>query len=517
MTEITDADRVIRSLNENGALYKDKSASQTMRIRGQLLGSFIHKGYSRAALPYLLEELQNSRHPYLIGGAARGLRGAAKPLPETMPFLLKAFESISHGDDIIVFEENGVEIITTAMAELVATVQWMGAAIVNYLPALKDLLYSSRVNLTPENKTGLLQVIESIESTGATNGKVEIDCCEGPLPDGWLETKTNWLRGRNKPKLEQIKLENQDANLYQYPGYFGAKPSLIAFFYTRCDNPEKCSLTITMLGQLQRLLADRGLAEKLNIAAISYDPYFDNPARLKYYCETRGLRFTANCNAFRAVEGFDILRNHFDLGVNYNGTVVNKHKIELYLTDKNGIIAGSSTRLRWDNQEIINRAEALLKNNGGGKNIITKAMHNTLSVFLLLGFAFAPKCPLCLAAYLSVLGISGSQAIKFSPWLLPAFIVGFAINIYVTWKMARKKSTILPVYLSIAGAVCVTVFSYILHWKAGSITGLLLLLSSSMIVSLPAAGLLQFNIYMYGMRRRVMGWLRIRKRVDVVG
>lgn len=494
---------LINSLNENAPAYKHKSASETARIRGQLLASVNHEGYRHSVLPYLLEELQNSRHPYLIGGAARGLRGCGQPLPETIPFLLKGFKSLSHGDDVIVFEENGIEIETTATAELIATIGWMGVSITNYLPALKELPYSSRVNLTSEYKTKLQQIIESIE---ATDGAADINCCEGALPDGWLAAKTRWLPFRNSLKPEQIKLENQDANVFRYNTFFHGKPSLIAFFYTRCDNPEKCSLTITMLAQLQKLLGEKGLEEKVNIAAITYDPYFDNPARLKQYCEARGLRFTKNCSSFRAVDGFDVLRHHFDLGVNYNGTVVNKHKIELYLADKNGMVAGCSTRLRWNNQEILRHTEILLKNNGIQKNIIAKVLHNVLSIFLLIGFIFAPKCPLCFAAYISAFGISSSQAVKFSPWLLPLFIIGFAINIYATWKMSRKKSTILPVYLSIAGTAVVTV-CYILHLKTGNIIGLLLLLSSSMIVSLPAVTLLQLTIYLHGFKKKILSWL----------
>ena len=35
-------------------------------------------------------------------------------------------------------------------------------------------------------------------------------------------------------------------------------PTIVVFFYTRCDNPLKCTLTITKLGQMQRALEARG-------------------------------------------------------------------------------------------------------------------------------------------------------------------------------------------------------------------------------------------------------------------
>ena len=74
---------------------------------------------------------------------------------------------------------------------------------------------------------------------------------------------------------------------------------MVAFFYTRCDNPNKCSLTITKLGRLQRRLADLGLDGRIQTAAITYDPEFDLPARLRAYGENRGVVFSPSDRLFR--------------------------------------------------------------------------------------------------------------------------------------------------------------------------------------------------------------------------
>ena len=73
-----------------------------------------------------------------------------------------------------------------------------------------------------------------------------------------------------------VDLEDQDGARMTFREFFTGRPSVLAFFYTRCDNPRKCSLTVTTLGRLQRGLADLGLDFRA-AAAITYDPEFDLP------------------------------------------------------------------------------------------------------------------------------------------------------------------------------------------------------------------------------------------------
>ena len=64
--------------------------------------------------------------------------------------------------------------------------------------------------------------------------------------------------------------------------FFHGQPSIVVFFYTRCDNPMKCSLTVTKLGRIQKLLeAHVNSRIEIHTAAITYDPAFDLPERLR--------------------------------------------------------------------------------------------------------------------------------------------------------------------------------------------------------------------------------------------
>jgi protein SCO1/2 len=160
--------------------------------------------------------------------------------------------------------------------------------------------------------------------------------------------------------ISDIELEDQDGNTLAFGRFFGRKPSVVAFFYTKCDNPNKCSLTVTKLARLQKILEEERLDGLLRIAAITYDPEYDLPRRLKAYGENRGVTFGDDIRMFRARSGFHELQEYFQLGVNFTGTTVNLHRIELFVLDSRGEIVATFARLRWDIQEVLEQAKALL-------------------------------------------------------------------------------------------------------------------------------------------------------------
>ena len=59
--------------------------------------------------------------------------------------------------------------------------------------------------------------------------------------------------------------------------------------------------------------------------------------------------------------------------------------------------------------------------------------------------ALAPKCPLCLAAYLSVFGVGAGTAAAVAPWLRPIAITllgVLAIATAVVWHRQGRRVTI---------------------------------------------------------------------------
>jgi protein SCO1 len=353
-------DALVRLLPERISLYDGRSANATIRMRGYILAAFEQTGLPEAALPYVLEELENGRDAYLTAGAARALRGLDTPTSLVVPFLLEAVENIKYVDDALTFEHYKprwpLTNYTTALTEIFRTFGWLGANAKSALPNLETLLEERHEEFSRPVRAEIENAIDRIRS----DKNVVHDCCN-PVPANSNLMVNNLQRKPSRGvSVSDIELEDQEGNTLAFGTYFSRKPSIVAFFYTKCDNPNKCSLTITKLARLQKAMKEQQYDGLLRTAAITYDPEYDLPRRMKAYGENRGMTFGDDDRMFRVRSGFRGLQEYFQLGVNFTGTTVNRHRIELFVLDSRGEIVAAYTRLRWDIQEVLEQAKALL-------------------------------------------------------------------------------------------------------------------------------------------------------------
>ncbi|MDQ3810929.1 MAG: SCO family protein [Chloroflexota bacterium] len=355
-------DELVALLPEAHPVYCGRSANAVVRLRGYILAAFEDVGLPAAAYPYVLDELQNSRDAYVTAGAAKALRGLVTPRSDVVPYLLRAIENIRYLDDALSFETyrpaRPLQRRTTALAEIFKTLRWLGPLA---RAALADLESLAAVdgNLAPRARDALSGAIEAIRAAppAARDGS----CCHGGPPartDG--DTASTAPPGASPGPPLDVALQDQDGTALSYGEFFAESPSIVVFFYTRCDNPNKCSLSITKLARLQRTIVERGLGERIKTAAITYDPGFDVPQRLRAYGENRDVVFDQRNRFFRTSSDSSRLRSYFELGVNYGDVLVNRHRIELFVVDAGGHVVASFTRLQWDPDEVLDRAAALL-------------------------------------------------------------------------------------------------------------------------------------------------------------
>jgi protein SCO1/2 len=255
--------------------------------------------------------------------------------------------------------------------------------------------------------------------------------------------------------IERTVFEDQDGAITSYGELFCGRPTIVVFFYTRCDNPLKCSLTIWKLAQVQRLLESRGLAGQVRTAAITYDPAFDLPERLRTFGRNRGLRMDAEHRLLRAVDGIAPLRSHFGLGVSFAGSLVNRHRIEIYLLDRQGRIARSFERLHWNEAQVVDEAIALLSEPGPARS--RGAAWNALPASgpaAAIIVACLPKCPLCWSAYLSSAGLTTFAGSAYPRTLQLVSLLLLVHMASVFWR-ARSTGQWLGFALSAAGTALV--------------------------------------------------------------
>jgi protein SCO1/2 len=200
----------------------------------------------------------------------------------------------------------------------------------------------------------------------------------------------------------------------------------------------------------------------------------------------------------RATSGIEPLRRHFDLGVNFVGSLVNRHRIEIYVLDAAGRIAASFARVHWREREVVDRAVALLDEpaNGssdapqaarapgrqttGGTGItafepdglvlserqagepadavrqrVAGAAAPVFATLASLGVAFFPKCAMCWATYATVFGIAGLERIPYSPWMQPVLAAVILVNLASVWWRSRSTGRMAGFYLAVAGVLAI--------------------------------------------------------------
>lgn len=484
-------------LREDHPLYDQRGTATTVRMRGWVLLALARAGVSDAALLFVLEELDTGVDAYLVAAAARALRSYPSPVAAFTPFVMRALTNIRYHDEPVSFASYGEYAVsstgTSPVRELLATLAWLG-------PHARGSLGEVEALRAPGGLSKKLQVdvdraIEAIRGDDPAEEAGAGACCT--LPDG-LSPAFSWaLRSRRGCEpIEDTVFEDHEGASIAFKEFFRGRPSIVVFFYTRCDNPLKCSLTVTKLARLQKLLEAQGIADRIHTAAITYDPAFDLPERLRRYGQSRGVRLDTHHRMLRTTDGFHALRSHFKLGVNFIESLVNRHRIEVYVLDAAGRIAASFERIHWDEQQVVDRAlEALEeKSDETMPPARRKTASPVLGTLASLGVALFPKCPICWAGYMSMAGIAGLERIPYSPWLQPVLAAVMLINLASAWLRGRSTGRMTGFYLVSAGALAIVLSKTGLAWENAAVWGVALTLAGSLLSVLsgkngrPAAG-----------------------------
>lgn len=476
--------QLLELLREDHPFYDGRGAASTVRMRGWILATLARAPLPDTALLFVLEELDTGVDPYLVAAAARALRSYPRPRAAFAPLVMGALANIRYRDERVSFEGYGAYAVgpngTTPVAELLATLTWLGPQARAVLPDLASLRQGGGV--------ARKYAAQLDAAAAAINGgdPSDEDCCA--LPGAML----SWPLGARKSNdaVAQVVLEDHDGNVIAFDELFRGHVSIVVFFYTRCDNPLKCSLTIAKLARVQQRLEERGLLERIQTAAITYDPAFDVTERLRTYGKERGLRLDTRHRMLRTTDGLDALRRHFQLGVNFIASLVNRHRVEAYILDRRGRVAASFQRLRWDEDEIVARSVEVLLDASEAepeRPVPEAALPHErrmalpiLGTLATLAFAFFPKCAVCWAAYLSMFGIAGMIQIPYSPWVKAAFAALMLLNAVSVWLRSRATRRMTGFYLVSAGALAL-LSTLQFGWKSAAATGVVLTTAGSLV------------------------------------
>lgn len=338
-------------LDERHPVYSGVGTAAVVRMRGALLLALGHHALPTAALPFVLEELESPHEAWLTAVAARVLRNHPLPAAAFVAPLLSALFYIRQRDDTVRLGSYGgygsEGEPTTAVAEVIRTLGWLGKAGEGALPRLRQLRAEEP---GPRTAAQLDEAMAAIQH----DARIEAPECCGPAHRFVAAPRPT------PADVTELVLQDQSGELLTFRDFFIGRPSIVVFFYTRCDNPTKCPLTIAKLGRLQQRLHAAGLGDSIRTAAITYDPAYDLPPRLVQYARSWGAKTCESHRLLRTVGDLVPLRAFFELGVNYGESrLVNRHRIEAFVLDRAGRIAHVATRQQWEESQLFEAAVAL--------------------------------------------------------------------------------------------------------------------------------------------------------------
>ncbi|HEX6409116.1 MAG TPA: SCO family protein [Sphingomicrobium sp.] len=304
------SEELIPLLAEESPIYAGMGSGEADRLRGHILASFAWSDVPEAALPYILEELETGRNPFTVAAAAHAVRAAAPPPAEAAALVESAIRRIRGRNQPVDFE---------------------------------------RLLPSPAHAGGRTALGELEQAQAELQAR---PCC------AHIGKASAPALPADAPRLGEIEVQDQDGEILALGNLVGGRAALLTGFYTRCTNPQKCSLTISKLGRLWNLVEAAGLAGQVAVAGVSYDPEFDLPARLHDYGAARNLRFSANLRLLRTTGPFEPLRQRLAFGVGYGDATVNRHRLDLILLNPDGTLAEYRTRRLWDERDVFDRLAA---------------------------------------------------------------------------------------------------------------------------------------------------------------
>ncbi|HEY0140415.1 MAG TPA: SCO family protein [Thermoanaerobaculia bacterium] len=340
-------------LREDHPLYAGRLPYEAAQFRGFLLASMAAFPPDEERYGYLKAELQFPAHPFSIAAAAV----AARRFPDRADELLPLFEPFLRDT----FQDEWVDVTTPELIyppaqptrvrdEILRTLVAFGPRAWGAMPSLEAIKACPHCGSWGADPALGRKASEAAEAIR----KATPPCCRKQPEPAATGSGLRFIAAADRKPFSagSLPLRDQDDRPLRLAGLRG-KPFVLTFFYTQCPNATKCVMTVRLLRDLATACAQDGLAARVGIYGMTYDPAFDSAAILRQHGRRHGFPFGPNVRLLRAeADGGEALRDALRLRVSYGGGSVNHHGVQLFVFDRSGRLAAVSENEVWSPVEV---------------------------------------------------------------------------------------------------------------------------------------------------------------------
>ena len=346
----TVAETVSGLLSYRSALYQQRDKAIVARLRAYLFATLADIGVPAAAEPALLDVLAHvdeRMSPVEVGAAARAAAALGARGHRFAPYLASVLSTRISEEEFTLahFEPRFLPADAT-------TIQLEAIRALGEIAAHDDLSTLEALQGFAALPAASGADPRAIRAAQLAAGRVAGRAASAP---GAEASADPWITAdhRAAPLELDVPVTDQDGIPRRLEGLLD-RPAFVVFFYTRCQNDAKCSMTMSNLAFLQRHLAREGLADRVRLLAITYEPQFDTPQRLHGFATDRGLlpgedALVLQVDPARQQQVIDQLL----VPVSYNAAWVSAHGVESSLLDARGRLVRKYSVVLWDNDALV--------------------------------------------------------------------------------------------------------------------------------------------------------------------
>lgn len=359
------AEQLVRFLPHQHPIYQERDRWQVIRLRAYLIATLTDTGFPDSGLPWLADSLifvDERMAAVEVGSAVRAAGTLGRKGRQFLPYMLRmlglqfAEEEFSLSRYDVSFPPQEA---TTVQLEVLRAVEKIGRAsdgeLLKTLRAVAEA--PPRSPLEPRVITAARHALRQVEQR--TPEAVQPRTTRSAADPASMATP--WRAPAERPEIDLLDVRITDhKGTDRILGDLIDRPALLVFFYTRCQNAGKCSMSVGRLAHLQRGLRSAGIDRSIRLLAITFEPAHDTPERLKRFVQDRGLVLGEYAMTGRIHEAdHQAFIRELDIPVSYSAGWVNTHGVEAVLLDAAGRLTRRYAANGWTVERIAQDLERL--------------------------------------------------------------------------------------------------------------------------------------------------------------